>query len=109
MSTEHEERAAMIAANKDHYDAIDFGMEVRTFIGSKIGVYLVDRAEAEREQAMADLVDISAFDSSEIMRLQSSIKRAESIQRWMAELIQEGVSAAEQLLNQDQINTGGEQ
>jgi hypothetical protein len=103
MSQEQEERAALIEANRGHYDAIDFGLEVRGFLGSKVGKYLVQRAEEEREAALSALIEVSAHDYKQIAKLQSDIKRAESIQLWMAELIQEGVSAQEQLLHQDQV------
>jgi hypothetical protein len=108
MSQEQEERAALIAANKGHYDAIDFALEVRGFLGSRLGQYLVQRAEEERENAMGELVDADPLDSGKIMKLQSDIKRAESVQLWMAELIQEGVSAQEQLLTQDAISNADE-
>ncbi len=103
------EREALIASHRDYYSAIDFAIEVQTFMGSRLGLYLVERAEEEREAAMKELVEVDATDMNKIRRLQSDIKRAESIQYWMAELLQEGKAAQETLMNMDAASAGGEE
>lgn len=79
-----------------------FGIEVEAFLGSDIGRYLIARAEAEREQALNALKDVDAEDSRAIRQLQSTVARAESIQYWMAEAIQEGRNAERQLEGLDE-------
>lgn len=90
-------------SNKELFAAVDFRLEVVEFLGSRIGKYLIGRAEIEREAAVKELIDTPPDNSSHIRQLQSTIKRAESIQYWMAELIQEGIAAEEQLLSQDRV------
>lgn len=111
MSEEQEraaERDALIQQNKGHYDAIDFSLEVQAFLGGRIGQHLIQCAELEREEAVRLLIDCTPSSCMEISQLQNTIKRAESIQLWLANIIQEGDTAQEQLLNQDQVaNSGG--
>lgn len=101
----NEQMRLLIEANKELYAAVEFKMEVEGFLKSKIGKYLIARAEAEREEAIRSLVNVAPVDVHKISELQSTIKRAESIQYWMAELITEGVNAEEQLKAQDRAMT----
>lgn len=100
-----QERDAQNKANKDLFDQVEFGHEVIAFCNSPVGKYLIGRAEMERDEAITELRDIRADDMVGIMALQSKIRRAEGMQGWMAEAIQNGVSAQEELLAQDRANT----
>lgn len=77
---------------------IDFGIEVEAFIKSKVGQYLIKRAEQEIEGALDALKTVKPEDVEAIRALQSTIKRAESIQYWMAEAIENGRNSEQQLL-----------
>lgn len=103
--TPEQQQQLLIESNRELYAAVDFSLEIKAFLGSTIGKYLIANAEEERDEAIAALVNCPAGDVSRISELQQTIKRAESIQFWMAEAIQAGVNADEQLRAQDRSNT----
>lgn len=88
--------------NRELIHQIDFGMQVEAFLGSEVGKYLIGRAEQEVEDATSQLKDADPENPKLIRDLQSTIKRAESIQYWMAEAIQAGHLAQHQLREQDE-------
>ena len=75
----------------------EFGMDVSAFLNGPVGRYLVRRAEAEIEAATEQLKKIDPTDTEGVRRLQNEIYRAEAIQYWLAEAIQEGLNAEETL------------
>jgi microcompartment protein CcmL/EutN len=83
----------MTTETQDIFNAIDFGIEVQAFITSKVGQYLIKRADADVVTALEGLKEVNPSDEREIRSLQTTIKRAESVQYWMAEAIQEGLNA----------------
>lgn len=91
----------MTTETQDIFNAIDFGIEVQAFIGSKVGQYLIKRADADVEDALEQLKEINPSDEREIRSLQTTIKRAESVQYWMAEAIQEGLNAEKLITEND--------
>jgi pyrroloquinoline quinone (PQQ) biosynthesis protein C len=93
--TENNERREIV-------NAIDFGIEVEAFIRSKVGQYLIHRAESEVTDALEALKEVNPTDAEAVRALQNQIKRAESIQYWMAEAIQEGVNAERLLTESDE-------
>lgn len=106
MSDQQSEQVRLlIESNKELYAAVEFGMEVKAFLGSKLGKYLVERAEAQRDEAITELVNCRASDYDRIRELQNTVQRAESIQYWMAEIITEAHAAQETLLAQDRAST----
>lgn len=76
-----------------------FGIETEAFVLSAMGKYLINRAETEAEVATDALKIVDPTDCKEITRLQAIIWRAESFQRWLAELIQAGNDAEWRLSN----------
>lgn len=90
------------AESKELYAKLDFGIEVENFLKSRIGQYLIGYAEDERDAAVKKLKEVDAFDANAIRKLQDDIKRAESIQYWMAYAIQDGVNAEKLLKDQDE-------
>lgn len=85
---------------KELHRAIDFGFQVEAFLASEIGQFLIKRAEDAVDSAVALLKIVPASDSERIRQLQSSIERAESIQYWLADAIQAGYAAQDQLIDQ---------
>ena len=79
---------------------IDFGFQVEAFLTSEIGRFLVKRAEAEVEEAIDLLKTVKPTEPDAIRDLQTKIWRGESIQYWLAEVIQNGVIAQQQLIEQ---------
>lgn len=103
--TPEQQQQLLIESNKELYAAVDFSLDVKAFLGSVIGKYLIGNAEDERDEAIKALVNTDPMNVSKIMELQQTIKRAESIQFWMAEAIQAGINADEQLRAQDRAHS----
>lgn len=77
---------------------IDFGFQVEAFLQSEIGQYLVRRAETEIESATDKLKHVDAEDPKRIRQLQHIVQVAESVQYWLAEAIQAGNAAQDELI-----------
>lgn len=90
------------AESKELYAKLSFGIEVENFLASKVGQYLISHAEQERDAAIDLLKEADACDANAIRKLQDTIKRAESIQQWMAYAIQDGIEAEQRLKDQDE-------
>lgn len=81
------------------HETIDFGFEVEAFLKSKVGSYLIDRAEEEISTAVEKLKHVDPRNADEIQSLQNQVFRAESIQYWLAEVIQAGENAQRELID----------
>lgn len=76
---------------------VELGLDVQQFLRSPVGKYLLQKADDERTDALAELVEANPEDSEGIRALQSTIKRADSIQFWLIEAVQAGKNAEAQL------------
>lgn len=72
---------------------VRFGIEVESFVNTEIGKYLLSRADMEVESAVEKLKTADPDASKQIRDLQNQIYRAESINRWLAEAVQDGFHA----------------
>lgn len=77
--------------------SVDLGFQAEAFLQSDIGRYLVHRAEAQIEEAVDVLKGADPEDAKTIRALQNTIAVAESIQYWLADVIQQGENAQQQL------------
>lgn len=77
--------------------AVDLGFQAEAFVQSDIGRYLVRRAEAQVDEAVEALKGADPEDAKTIRALQNTIAVAESIQYWLADVIQQGENAQQQL------------
>jgi len=77
--------------------SIALGFQVEAFLQSDVGRYLVQRADEEIEEAVEELKRVSPEHTAVIRALQGKIHVAESIQFWLAEAIQEGANAMQEL------------
>lgn len=77
--------------------AVEIGIEAESFLSTNIGKFLTDRAEAELHEALNALKDVDASKPDEVRKLQNQAWRAESVQKWLAEVIQSGWNAEEML------------
>ena len=91
----------MMTENSPILQQIDLGFQVEAFLQSDLGRYLVQRAEAQVEEAVEQLKRCSPEDSAQIRATQHTIQVAESIQYWLAEAIQSGLNAQQQLHDQE--------
>jgi hypothetical protein len=70
-----------------------FGKEVENFLSTKIGKYLVSRAEVQAEEATERLKRTPAWRKRKITDLQNEIWKAESFQQWLADAVMDGQQA----------------
>lgn len=70
-----------------------FGKEVENFLHTRIGKYLVRRAEEEAEEATERLKHTAAWRTRRIRELQNQIQVAESVQQWLADAVMDGIQA----------------
>ncbi len=80
------------------------GQDAEEFMRSDVGRYILGRAQQEAQEAMDKLKTTSAWRRRRITQLQSEIWRAESIQGWVIELINNGLSS-ERALDQSRIES----
>ena len=97
-----EQKQQELNSHKSHLlKVIDFGFEVQAFLESNIGKYLTQRAEGEVDEALEALKQADPTDAEAIRALQSRIARAESFLYWLGEAYQEGISAQQNLHNEE--------
>lgn len=86
---------------RELWAAVEMGLDAQQFLGSRLGKYLIKRAEDERDDAIDELKGADSDSPRLIRSLQNRIWRAEQFQYWIAELIQSGTLAEEQLKEMD--------
>jgi hypothetical protein len=86
---------------REYMEQVKFGIEVESFLSGKVGSYLIDRAHREIDEAVEELKRVDATDASLVQHIQNRIWRAESIDKWLAEKVQEGWNAEEHLRSQE--------
>lgn len=72
-----------------------FGRQVEMFLESDIGVYLVQCAQTEINEATEKLVRVDPEDPKAIRDLQHKIRVAESVVGWLADAVRSGTQARE--------------
>jgi hypothetical protein len=86
---------------------VDFGMQVQVFLRSKIGTYLVDRAQSEVEEKTSRLKQHPILKDPEgAAQLQQEINTAENVLYWLAEAVKEGALLMEQMLAEERSASG---
>lgn len=79
--------------NRVLYNTVALGIDAERFFETPVGRWIALRADEERIDALADLVDVAPNEPEAIRALQSTIKRAESVRVWIAEAIEAGKNA----------------
>lgn len=69
------------------------GIEAEKFLGSRIGRFIIERAEEEIEQAYQKLAVVDPEDTGVIRDLQGQIAVARAIPNWVGLAIQDGIQA----------------
>jgi len=85
---------------KDLHRAIDFGFQVQAFLGSDIGKFLIARAEAQVTEATELLKRVNPENPSQIRALQHLVNVGEDIQYWLADAVNAGYAAQDELVDQ---------
>lgn len=78
---------------KEFYITAAFGKQVEQFLGSDIGMYLCAKAQGEAEDAMEALLKCDPFQPEEVLKHQTTVRRAEGFRKWLMESVNEGLSA----------------
>ena len=66
------------------------GKDAEEFCSSDLGRYVLGRARQEKEEAQIELAKTSPFRIFKGFELRNAIYRADSIEQWLAELINSG-------------------
>ena len=77
------------------------GMQVELFLNSEVGRYLVERAEAEEQVAVAELIDAKPNDFFANRDIRNRIKITTMFREWLADAVQAGIAAGVRLREQD--------
>lgn len=87
------------------YKVAMFGMKVNKFLGSDIGLYIIDKCHEASEMSINGLKTIDPTDIRSITRLQNEIYRAESIPQWLSQAVFQGQQAEQMLMQLDEYDS----
>lgn len=83
---------------QDLEDIAHYGIEVEAFLNQHpIGKLLLRRAQDQLERAQRELVNVSAADTPRVIALQQDARVALCFIDWLAECINDGRAATDQL------------
>lgn len=77
-----------------------FGRQVQQFLESDLGEYLALRAQQQSEAAIRELKQLDPFDpdlSRKVATIHQKLRIAENFIDWVAEVVDRGLQATEQL------------
>lgn len=74
-----------------------FGEQIRDFLQTEIGDYLLKQAQHDADEAMNKLKNTSPWRRRRIQELQNDIRVAENFIHWLASAMQAGEQATTQL------------
>lgn len=101
---ENEERYRRLVG--EQLDKSDLGKECSDFIDSKIGRYLMDRAEKDQQAAYQEFKDADITDAKAIQSIQSKVNAPGISFAWLMDAINEGNNAqkiiAEEMADEDE-------
>jgi hypothetical protein len=98
---ETEARRRALEERRQNLAVVELGIEAQTFIGSNLGRYVLARAEAEREEALAKLIEQDPSDVNAVRRLQSDIRVIDRAQQYLADAISEGEAMGQHLIEEE--------
>lgn len=79
-----------------------FGKQVEQFWGSRLGIYLQNRAQDCYNAAISELKIADPTDAQKIMKLQNEVKLAERFTGWLSEAVRDGLHAIDVLEGEDE-------
>jgi len=77
-----------------------FGQQVENFLRTDIGNYLLESAKSKKDQAVEEFKKVDPLNSAEVLKAQNEIRIADLFMDWLAEAIQNGRQASENLETQ---------
>ena len=75
---------------QDLLKTAEFGIEVTRFMTSKVGQYLIGKAEQERTYALEEMAVHNATDIDGMRELQLIVRRSDSFAQWLADAQMDG-------------------
>ena len=87
--------------NEELLDRAAFGKQVELFWGSRVGMYLQERARACYSDAIQALKSVDPTDAKAVARAQIEVWKAESFEGWLSEAVLDGLKALEILDGDD--------
>jgi hypothetical protein len=84
----------MYNEEKQLLDQAVFGEQIKEFLLSDLGQFILHKGEQERDAALSQLSIVDPTDVKAITKLQNDIQVIEHIKYWLSEAIQEGLQAA---------------
>jgi len=76
------------------------GIEAEAFLSSELGKFLLDKANAELDQANAEWIKLLPSQTNELLKLQMQATRAIEFKQWLIEAISTGHYAESELKNE---------
>jgi hypothetical protein len=70
-----------------------FGEQVKQFMDSDIGQYVLQCAQADTDHAARQLMDLDPTDTAQVIAIQIKLKVAASIESWLTQAISAGLQA----------------
>lgn len=70
-----------------------FGRQVELFMTSPIGIYILERAQAEKEGAVGKLLKCDASNALEVTRLQIKAATVCNVREWLSHAVADGAQA----------------
>jgi len=98
-----EENTFMEMELPDNAEVIALGMEAQQFTSSSLGRYLIGCAERDANKAMNLLMKADPTNTSEIIKLQSTITRLRDFESWLDEVITAGNMAYQAYLEETEV------
>jgi hypothetical protein len=81
---------------------VELGLDAQAFMRTKLGQYLIGRANEIVEEAVEKLKEADPDDTKAIRDLQNTIRLNESFMYWLADAVTQGQSAEELLIQQQE-------
>lgn len=78
-------------------EAAVFGQEVENFLNTRIGAYLLRKAQDQASEAIEELAVVDAEDPKAIRKLQNKISVSDQFIGWLREAIMMGEQATDAL------------
>lgn len=85
---------------------VSLGIDAEAFVLSPLGKYLVACSEREVEDAVEKLKRVDPRDVHKVATLLHAIRVAEAVPRWLAEAIQAGHNAEQQMVMEKAEDAG---
>ncbi len=89
------------AGTRELFQTFEFGLEVKQFLRSKIGLYVQERAQSEMYEASMLLVEADPTKTHMVIKAQTQYRVAAAAMQWLSEALQAGHVAEQQLLERD--------